>query len=393
LTLGLTSVEPNKSEVGDSPRVLHLVESLDRGAVENWLLRMLEHAQERKIGTDWAFYCILSRPGSGDAKAISLDARVLHSPVPILEKVSFTRALRQELRRGRYDVLHCHHDILSAMYLTASLGIPIRRRIVHVHNADESIPSGNRLRQRVLLEPMRQVCLRMADRIVGISNLTLDTFLARRKRRPGRDSVCYYGVDPTAFANGPANRSGFRRQLRLSEDALILLFAGRMVPEKNPVFTVDVLDSVRRLEPRAVGLFAGSGSEEQRILKRARELGLEDSVRLLGWRNDLPEIMCCSDWFILPHPEHPVEGFGVAVVEAQLAGLRMLLSRGILDDPLLPTACFRRVALADGPAAWAHAAMELLEDPAPSRGAAIAALKESPMDMDRALERLLQLYA
>jgi glycosyltransferase involved in cell wall biosynthesis len=130
---------------------------------------------------------------------------------------------------------------------------------------------------------------------------------------------------------------------------------------------------------------------ETDVLVRARELGIENSVRLLGWRNDLPEVMSCSDWFILPRPEHPLEGFGLAIVEAQLAGLRMLLSRGIADDPLLPTANFRRLALSDGPNVWAEAAMELLQRPVPSRAAALAALKESPMDMDRALAGLLKL--
>jgi glycosyltransferase involved in cell wall biosynthesis len=126
---------------------------------------------------------------------------------------------------------------------------------------------------------------------------------------------------------------------------------------------------------------------------RARELGVENSVRLLGWRNDLPEIMSCSDWFILPHPEYPMEGFGLAVVEAQLAGLRMLLSRGIPDDPLLPTACFRRLPLSGGSKEWAIAAMELLRNPAPSRAAGLAALRKSPMSMDQALAGLLGLHA
>jgi hypothetical protein len=77
------------------------------------------------------------------------------------------------------------------------------------------------------------------------------------------------------------------------------------------------------------------------------------AVRLLGWRKDLPEIMGCSDWFILPYPEQPMEGFGLSVAEAQLAGLQMLLSRGIPDDPLLPSASFRRLPLSAGPKAWA----------------------------------------
>jgi hypothetical protein len=114
---------------------------------------------------------------------------------------------------------------------------------------------------------------------------------------------------------------------------------------------------------------------------------------MLGWRSDLPEIMMCSHWFILPHPEQPAEGFGLAVVEAQLAGLRLLLSRGIPDDPLLPTASYRRLALSAGPEAWAGSAMELMQEPEPSRTVAAVALKESLMDMDRALEGLLELYA
>ncbi len=113
---------------------------------------------------------------------------------------------------------------------------------------------------------------------------------------------------------------------------------------------------------------------------------------MLGWRSDLPEIMKCSDWFILPRPEQPLEGFGLAVVEAQLAGLRMLLSRGIADDPLLPSAAFRRLPLAAPPAEWAEAAVQMLDQPAPSRPDALAALRESPMDMDRALEGLLNLH-
>ncbi|MGB6719663.1 MAG: glycosyltransferase [Terracidiphilus sp.] len=377
----------------ESPeRVLHIVESLDRGAVENWLVRMLVHARDRGINVDWTFYCALGQPGDMDEKVRALGARVIHSPVSIARKADFVRALRMELRGREYDVLHCHHDIMSAVYLLAASEMRIHRRIVHVHNADESLPTPSRLKQRLYREAMRRVCLFMADRIVGISNHTLDTFLAGRARRPERDSVHYYGVDPAPFEKATADRVGFRRACGLSDNALVLLFGGRLVPEKNPLFAVDVLAHLRRMEPQAIAVFAGAGSQELDVIVRARVLGVENSVRLLGWRNDLPEIMSCSDWFILPHPEYPMEGFGLAVVEAQLAGLRMLLSSGVPDDPLLPTACFRHLRLSSGAEAWAIAAVELLESPAPSRTAALAALRGSPMNMDQALNGLLALH-
>jgi glycosyltransferase involved in cell wall biosynthesis len=374
-------------------RVLHIVENLNRGAVENWLVRMLRHSQRRKVGVDWTFYCALDQAGELEGEARALGARVIHSRVPLASKVAFVRALRVEMQRGNYDVLHCHHDILSAVYLVAAVGLPIGRRIVHVHNADEALPTPNPLKQYLYRGPMRRICLGLADHIVGISNHTLDTFLAGRSRRSGRDIVHYYGVDPTPFENNTADKAGLRRQLGLPENALILLFAGRLVPEKNPTFAVDVLSDLQHMRPQAVGVFVGAGSEEQAVLNKARDLGIDSSVRLLGWRRDVPEIMGCSDWFILPHPEQPMEGFGLALVEAQLAGLRMLLSGGIADDPLLPTASFRRLSLSAGPKAWANAAVELSHAPSPSRDVALAALRKSPMDLDRALDALIGLHS
>jgi len=375
------------------PSVLHVVGDLNRGAVENWLVRMLAHARKRDTAVSWTFYCAFGESGDLGKTAQALGARVVCSPVTIARKIDFIRALRAELRRGRYDVLHCHHDLVSAVYLLASVGLPVRRRIVHAHNADESVLTPSAFKQRLYREPMRRVCLKMADRIVGISDHTLDTLLAGRSRQKGRDLVHYYGVDPTPFVSMQSDRLAFRRELGLPPDVRILLFAGRLVPEKNPLFVIDLLSELRRLDPRFVAIFAGDGSLVGAVRERAREPELQPWIRLLGWRNDLAHVMACADLFILPRPEQPMEGFGLAVVEAQLAGLHMLLSQGIPNDPLLPTASYRRLPLAAGADAWANAGIELLATPAKSRAEVLAAFEKSPMQMDRGLEELVRLHA
>lgn len=375
------------------PRVLHVVEYLHHGAIENWLVRMLRHARRTGVDVDWTFYCIHAQPGTLDRETAALHARMVQSPVPLGRQASFMRAFRAELARNAYDVLHCHHDLVSAVYLIAAMGVPIRRRIVHVHNADEGVPTPSVMKQWLYREPMRRVCLGLADRVIGISNHTLDTFLAGRPRRAGRDFVHYYGVDSHPFETLAADRVGFRRQLGLGADARLLLFGGRAVPEKNPLFAVDVLADLRRIEPRAVGVFAGEGALTSAVIDRARAHGLEAAIRVLGWRTDLPEIMACSDCFILPHVEDRLEGFGLAVVEAQLAGTPLMLSEGIADDPLLPAAVFRRLPLSAGPIAWAQAVADLLRSTRPDRAAALAALDRSAMQMDRALAELVGLYS
>lgn len=375
-----------------APRVLHIVENLNTGAVENWLVRMLVHAAAKGVRLDWTFYCTLAEPGRLDEAARAAGARIINSPVPMGQKTAFVRALRKTLRQERYDVVHCHHDLVSALYLAAAAGLPIRRRLIHIHNADEIVLTPNPLKQLLLREPLRRIGLALADRIVGISHHTLDTFLAGRKRRAGRDLVHYYGIDPAAFSSLAVDPVQFRKTIDLPSDALILLFGGRIVPEKNPVFTVEILAELIKREPRAFAVFAGAGSLEGAVMDRARALGVEDRIRMIGWRTDLPAVMTACDWFVLPRPEEPKEGFGIAVVEAQLAGLAMLLSRGVPDDPLLPSARYRLLGLAEGPQAWANAAMELkAERPAP-REKVLADLAASPMDMDKALDGLRALH-
>jgi glycosyltransferase involved in cell wall biosynthesis len=354
---------------------------------------MFRHAKNKGFDLDWTFYCTLGRQGALDSEVRALGGQIIYSPVPIGEKLEFMRALRHELRQGRYEVLHCHHDLVNAMYLIASAGLPIRRRLVHVHNADENVLTPSRWKQRLFREPMRRTCLIMADQIIGISQHTLDSFLRGRKRRPFKDKVHYYGIDPRPFQKAKVDRPGFRRELGLSEDALVLLFAGRMVPEKNPLFAVEVLAELKRLRPDVAGVFVGRGSAEKEVVDRAEQLGLGDAFRSLGWRNNVPEIMCCCDWFILPRPERTTEGLGVAVIEAQLAGLRLLLSRSVADDPLLPTACVARLQLAAGARTWAKTAIDLLAQPQPSRREAISALARSPFDMGFALRELLDLLS
>jgi hypothetical protein len=104
------------------PRVIHVVESLSRGAVETWLVRMMAHGHSRGQTPDWTFYCQLDSPAERDEDVMAMGGRIVRSPVPLTRTRSFMSALRAELKRGRYDVMHCHHDLVSAVYMVAQGG-------------------------------------------------------------------------------------------------------------------------------------------------------------------------------------------------------------------------------------------------------------------------------
>ncbi|MEO6209677.1 MAG: glycosyltransferase [Gemmatimonadaceae bacterium] len=352
----------------------------------------------RTFGTDldWTFYSVLSRPGRYDDVARELGATVLHSPVELDDTWAFVRSMRRALRAERYDVMHCHHDLVSAVYLAAGTGLGIPRTIVHVHNADMHVPTGSPRKAALLREPMRRLCLETADRIVGISRHTLETFLHGQPPSPPRDLVLYYGIDTAAFRATRPDRTELRRSIGLPDDARILLFVGRMVNYKNPAFVVDILTRLAGDHANVFAVFAGSGPLMEEIRLRARAAGIEDRVRVLGWRDDTVGLMQASDAFIFPRVEDDsevgIEGLGLVVVEAQAAALRSLLSRGIPDDAIVLRESCDTLPLSAGSDAWASAVRAILARPQADPERALEAIERSEFSLEAGFRGLTALH-
>lgn len=368
------------------------MESLDKGAVENWLVRMFCYGKKRGMELDWTFYCTIGSRGRLEEIVKKYGGKIVYSKFPLHQKIKFVKALRKTLKDGKYDIIHCHHDLVSAIYLIASFGISHSRQIVHIHNSDEVIPVRGYWKQKLLREPFRRICWSFADKNIGISNHTLDSFRLGRKRRKNIDIVHYYGVDPTPFISLGGDKMSMRKNLGFPENAIIMLFAGRMDPAKNPLFAIDVLAELIKLNKLVIGLFVGTGSLVQQLKERALELGIENKFYYYGWRDDIPEIMTCSDLFILPHVEKPMEGLGLAIIEAQLTALPLLISYGVADDPLLEGSIFTQLHLSEGTKVWAEAAIKKLSLPRRTQLQAFDALKSSVFDMEYAMNDLISIY-
>lgn len=372
-------------------RVLHVVESLDSQAAEAWLLRMLRAMRNSHPHLHWTFFTLLAHQGRNDAAARALGADVIHSAHELRENLAFLRGLRRTLRSGRFDVLHCHHDVMSAAYLLAAAGLPIRRRIVHAHNTSMHIPSSNRMKVAVLREPMRQVCLRGADRVVGVSHAALESMTGSRQPG-GRFRVVHCAIDTARFAGRDPEASRIRAGMGLEQSARVLLFVGRMVDYKNPVFVVEILARLAARHPDLVAVFAGTGPLEGAVREMARATGLEGRVRLAGFREDVADVMLASDVLAWPSVEHPREGLGLGVIEAQAAGLPVVMSRGVPDDAILVPELVDVVPLAAGPAGWSEAISRRLRSPAPDRMRAWSAVDSSSFSMKAGVANLMALY-
>ena len=373
-------------------KVIHIVENMHDQAVENWILRIMRDSRSGWPDCRWTFYCALGREGRLDDEVRSLGGEVIHSPVPIGETGAFIRHLRRTLREGAYDVMHAHHDIVSAVYLIASLNTGVRRRIVHVHNTAMALPTPSRMKRAILWEPMRRTCLALSDRIAGISEDALASMLRDAEPRPPRDVVVYYGIDTSRFRNPRCTRECTRKQVGVSQESKLILFAGRMTEYKNPRFVVDVLAEIADSVPGAVAAFAGVGPETEVVERAAADLGLSSRIRILGWRDDLAELMLASDLLLWPGQEQPKEGLGLGIVEAQAAGLPIVMSRSVPGDAVVVNDLVSVVPLATGPAAWGREAARMLATPAAVRDSALGIVEASHFSLGAGTANVMALY-
>jgi alpha-1,6-mannosyltransferase len=170
------------------------------------------------------------------------------------------------------------------------------------------------------------------------------------------------GVDTDCFS--PSRRSEQRR-LRLlhacdgDRDCALLLYAGRLAPEKNLDLLIDLMGQLNLMGPHFRLVIAGDGIERQR-LKAIMESRFPGRVAFLGHlheKQDLAELYASCDVFLHPNPREP---FGIGPLEAMAAGIPLVVpnSGGVTSYANVTNAW----TVEPTGSAFAHAILEALID-------------------------------
>jgi glycosyltransferase involved in cell wall biosynthesis len=224
-------------------------------------------------------------------------------------------------------------------------------RVVTVHDARFLV----RRRTRLLIPR----AARRAHRVLTGSAASKHEVVAHLGVQPERVEVVAYGVAKPA--GNPAEAANVRRRLNLGQRALCLSVAADLSHKNLPV----LLDALATLEAsdRPVLAFVGPGTDSGALLERARSVGVEDDVRLLGAVRELELSDLYEAAAMLLSPSRH-EGFGLTILEAMTRGVPVACSdlpvhREVAgsaaqyfdpDDPAAIAAAIR-LALSGGPEA------------------------------------------
>jgi glycosyltransferase involved in cell wall biosynthesis len=166
--------------------------------------------------------------------------------------------------------------------------------------------------------------------------------------------------DPQAF--GPAGRISIRKELGIADDALVILFVGRLTRDKGIGELASAFSMIQKRRQDVELLLVGPSEPERDPLAdhTIKELSRNPNIHSIGFSDTPEKYMAAADIFCLPSYR---EGFGSVVVEAAAMGLPAVATRVVgLVDAVVEEKTGLLVPSKDS-VSLSKALMKLLSDP------------------------------
>ena len=164
-------------------------------------------------------------------------------------------------------------------------------------------------------------------------------------------------IDVQKYLKQPNSVKEAKKRFSLEEE-MVLGAVGRIAPIKNYEFVIHLLKALKQKGQTFTFVCFGRVLEEayfESLLQLAKKEGVENQVRFLGNSENIAEDIHCFDIFLMPSHS---EGFGIAAIEAQAAGIPVLASEGVPPIVDVGAGLIDFLALSE-PEQWAEKIKEL----------------------------------
>jgi len=279
--------------------VLHTESSKGWGGQENRILK--ESLGLKKMGARVIIAC---QPGSvlaerGTEAGIEVKKIEMKSSISIFAVAALLKIIRNE----NINIV-CTHSGKDSM-LGAIAGRLSNMKPVIVRTRHLALPITSKITYSLL-----------PHKVVTVSE-HVRRYLVEEKGIPAHKVVSIpTGIDIDRF-NPDVVKAVLREELGIAADARIVGTVAILRRKKGHHILLDAIPIVLREFPKTVFLFAGDGPQRKNIEDKILELGIGNNVKLLGLRNDIPEILKTMAIFALPTLQ---EALGTSFLEAMAMG-------------------------------------------------------------------------
>ena len=182
---------------------------------------------------------------------------------------------------------------------------------------------------------LHRLIYRRIDKAIAISQIIKNNLLETTPLEEEKIIIIHNVIDIEKYNPDNYKRKTIRKQLAISDDVFVFTNVARLSPGKGQDIVIKSISMIKEQLKNVLFVFVGEAEESEKFYESylkllVKENGLDDLIKFLGFRKDIPEILAMSDAFIFPSY---AEAFGISLVEAMASGLPNIVCKadGVLD--------------------------------------------------------------
>ena len=254
------------------------------------------------------------------------------------------KMLKKVLDDNEYDIIHCHTPVggfVARLANKNSIRYKTTKMIYTAHGFH--FFKGNNPVKNFIFRTVEKYAAKFTDILITINKEDYDAANKFKLKEYGKvEYVPGVGINIDKINTVQGDKEKLCQQLNIPNDSFLMLSVGELSVRKNHEVVVNALE---QLGNNVHYLICGQGSRHDYLIDLAKEKNVSDRLHLLGFCNNIPEIMKSCDLFVFPSLQ---EGLPVAVMEAMACGMACIVSdiRGnhdLIDSNggyVIPVDCF-----------------------------------------------------
>lgn len=285
--------------------------------------------------------------------------RELGREVSPLNDLRAMLAMYRLIRRGRPHIVHTHMAKAgTAGRVAARLArVPI---VVHTFHGHTFHSYWGPVKSAVFLQIERTLGA-MTDRVIAVGDAQKVDIASYGVAPLSKIQTIPLGLEIESLLEADQHRGRLRAELGVGSDSPLIGIVARLVPIKAHEVFLEAASIIRAASPESTFLIIGDGERRAELEALARQLGVADATRFLGWRDDMREVYADLDVVTLCSNN---EGSPVALIEA-LAAARPVVSTRVGGVPnVVHDGESGLLVPPRDPGALAEGVITLLRDPA-----------------------------
>ncbi|WP_419958031.1 glycosyltransferase family 1 protein [Psychrobacillus psychrotolerans] len=324
-------------------RVLHVLGRLDRGGAETMVMNLYRKIDRTQIQFDFIIHT--KEKCDYNDEIMALGGRIYSVPQYTGKNhFYYIKEWNKFLKEHpEYKIIHGHVRSTATIYLHVAKKMGLIT-ISHSHSTSSGF-GISAIVKRILQYPIRY----FANYLFACSKSAGIWLFGKRACKKDNFIVLNNAIDAQKFVINKETRIKLREKYSIEEN-LVIGHVGRFTAAKNHDFLIEIFKEVYIKNNNAVLLLVGDGELREEIEEKIIKLGLSHNVIFTGVTSDIPQILQAIDIFVFPSF---YEGLGIAVIEAQAAGLPCIVSNTVPEEVYL-TENINVVSLDDSTNTWAN---------------------------------------